>query len=84
MRDTVTIVNVGVNAVSEEFMKEIWEEIIGPIRNWMSDHPPGIRTGYMLYPMWTFYEEPISDVLCQREKSFEFGWTDWPPKYLDN
>lgn len=72
---------VGVNVVSEKYIKYVWAEIIGKNRNWMDDHPEGAKTGYMVYPMW-LWSTQTDTMMCMRETSCNYDWTDWPAGYL--
>ena len=71
------VTSVGISAVSEKFMKELWNEII-------SDDPNTFDVagrGYMVHPMWMRfgrYDQDESHVGYWgdvREMSCNFGWT---------
>lgn len=62
------IEEVGVSAVSSNFMKELWKEIIAVNRTFMD----GNGLGPMMHPMWMWSaENGVHDI---REMSFTFGW----------
>jgi len=65
---------IGVSAVSNNYMAELWEEIISKERNTMS----GSGKGYMVHPMWQRFNENVGWQTI-REKSFNFGWKNYHP-----
>lgn len=59
---------VGVSAVSPQFLKEIWSEICSESRSFMD----GAGKGPMMHKMWMWNERSgLHDI---REMSFSFGW----------
>ena len=64
------IVAVGISAVSDEFMMELWSEIISKEPNTLD--APG--KGYMVHPMWQRYFGPEPFWNTVREQSYRFGW----------
>ena len=70
---------IGISAVSENFMKNLWREIIRKDENWCCRS----GGGYMVHPMWIKYgptgvsDESWGDWMTIRERSFNFGWENY-------
>ena len=64
------IVAVDISAVSDEFMMELWSEVISKEPNTLD--VPG--KGYMVHPMWQRYFGPEPFWNTVREQSYRFGW----------
>ena len=63
-----SVEEVGISAISTDFMKEIWAEIVAVDRTFMD----GSGRGTMMHPMFMWSaENGVHDV---REMSFTFGW----------
>lgn len=54
---------IGVSGISEKLMKELWWEMIGE------------EIGFMNYPSYFMYND---EIMNRREKSFNFGWDNYP------
>jgi len=70
---------VGFSAVSDNFMKELWIEIISKEPNC---HDVAGR-GYMVHPMWMRFGMPGEEGCfwsTVREQSFNFGWENYFPE----
>lgn len=63
--DCEHINSIGVSGISEKLMKELWWEMISEI------------DGYMTYRSYFINHNDIYE--C-REKSYNFGWDNYPPK----
>lgn len=60
--------DVGVSAISSEFMQQVWKEICSVNREYMD----GNGDGYMKHRQYMYNEE--NGVFDAREMSFNFGW----------
>ena len=63
-----SVTAVGISAVSDEFMMELWSEIIRPLPNTLDVG----GEGYMVHSMWM--RMPHGEWITVREQSFNFGW----------
>ena len=64
---------VGVSAVSDDFMMDLWAEIISPEAR--SFDLPG--AGFKVHPMWC--RTPDEEWITVPERSFNFGWRGYDP-----
>lgn len=58
------ITKIGVSGISDELMKDLWWDMIGE------------NDGYMTY---NSYYIDIENIMNLRERSFNFGWSNYPP-----
>jgi hypothetical protein len=66
---------VGVSGVSDEFMEDLWAEII-------SEEPQtfeGAGKGFMKHPMWI--RLPCKSWVAVRESSYNFGWKGYSSRF---
>jgi hypothetical protein len=59
------VIGIGVSAVSSKFIAKMWW-------NYIDDGQE-----YMIKSMWT--RIPDGEWICVREKSYNFGWKNYPP-----
>ena len=69
---------VAISGVNQEVLCDEWSNCIAPMTNTFSRG----GKGYMLHPMYTLPEqlqaETLPRMFCQRERSFTFGWPNYP------
>ena len=66
------VTGVGVSAVSDKLMMELWADLISEDSNSFDRN----GRGYMVHPMWMRF--PGGDWNDVREQSFNFGWDGYP------
>ena len=66
------VTGVGVSAVSDKLMMQLWADLISENSNSLDKN----GKGYMVHPMWMRF--PGGDWNDVREQSFNFGWDGYP------